>query len=86
MNDLRNLEISEMIVMNNDNIRPTKIGETMAKYHIKYLTMQRILSIFSWCQKNSTSSKEEIIDICLQKVSQAEEFNEVKLHRHEKLV
>ncbi|CAG8627024.1 14476_t:CDS:10, partial [Gigaspora rosea] len=62
-----------------------EIGETMAKYHIKYLTMQRILSIFSWCQKNSTSSKEEIRNICLQKVSQAEEFNEVKLHRHEKL-
>ncbi|CAG8592869.1 5564_t:CDS:10 [Dentiscutata erythropus] len=57
----------------------------MAKYHIKYLTMQRILSLFSWHQKNSTSSKEEIIKTCLQKLSQAEEFNEVKLHRHEKL-
>nr|CAG8437758.1 11266_t:CDS:10 [Entrophospora candida] len=92
MNDLRNLMFSEMITMDNNILQPTnnnnkwlEIGEAMAKYHLKYLTMQHILSVFKWHKTRPSASKQEIIKILLQKICQTEEFNEVKLHRHEKL-
>ncbi|CAH1760445.1 2328_t:CDS:10 [Entrophospora sp. SA101] len=71
--------------LEDDNNKWLEIGEAMAKYHLKYLTMQHILSVFKWHKTRPSASKQEIIKILLQKICQTEEFNEVKLHRHEKL-
>ncbi|CAG8444493.1 575_t:CDS:10 [Acaulospora morrowiae] len=85
MNDIRNLVVSEMVTINDDVLRSTKIGDAMAKYHLKYFTVGNMLTIFQWHQSKPSATRDEVIKVMLQKMSKAEEFNEVKLHRHEKL-
>ncbi|CAG8457778.1 10751_t:CDS:10 [Ambispora leptoticha] len=74
--DLDILNDSGMIIRSGDNLKITEYGEAMAKYYVKYKTMEEIAKL---------PSMASLCDI-LEMLSKAAEFSELRCHQGEKQV